>query len=763
MKTYIRIFTFILALFALAGVQNINAQKHKTVITYNDGTTKVINCDSILKIDFEYNPYIQNYYTDTIRLMAGAGYFGYPSLYSGHPITIEEDCDWFDVELTRSPSDSTNFDFNYTYIVYTSPNDSEKDRTGSFKIKSGDHEIEQAVIQYKYTSSFGYYIPANGGSPIKEIDANIEWNDSIYTIGVLPGFGIKLLSYPKWIKDIECINPGEEITTPSKGGSSTIIKFTTDYNWSKEPLTGIILLEDKYGEQLIVNLTKETVEDYANKKIVSPTTQGYLVYGSQVHETDMAYPAYMIAQTVFLGDMFSSSYSGYDWYYSYCTTDYNMGDNSYPSYLSWNTFYKFIDNANNVISSISPYKEEKDYFKAMYGFAHAYRAFCYYMLTVFYEPKANIYTDCSEVLGLTVPIVTENTTEEMAKSNPRATHDEMIAFILNDLEIAEECLKEYTPENKMLPDLSVVYGIRAKVHMWDEDYANAAEYARLAIETSGASPVTEVQWTDPINGFNTANQAWMWNVKYDAENMGNLCNYIGWMNGEAQWGYASLTMPVINRSLYDKISYTDFRKKTFVDPDRENHARESVRGAEFLAAAPDYLALKFRCKGGDHMKYSVGGAVELPMMRVEELYFIEAEAVAHTQGVDAGKALLESFMQTYRDAEYKYDAAMAGDNAESQLRNFQLEVLTQMRIEFWGEGNAFQQAKRIQPGVMQNYTGTNAPDDKAKVNCYGIKPTWNMVIPANAMEKNAALINNPNPTNTVQCPSDVDVYAPGNN
>ena len=526
-----------------------------------------------------------------------------------------------------------------------------------------------------------------------------------------------------------------------------------------------ILPEDSVATQEQVGGSASAMEA-SLRGIPSQMTQGYLVYGEQVHETDMAFPAYMIAQTEFLGDMFPSGDSGYDWYYAYCATDNNMGDNSYPSYLSWFTFYKFIKSANDVIASVDI--EDPNVtanVKGAAGVAYACRAFNYYMLTVLFEPKANIYTDCSEVLGLTVPFVTENTTNDIAKNNPRATHEEMIAFILNDLTIAEECLKGYTPENKMLPDLSVVYGIRAKVHMWDEDYANAAKYARLAIETSGATPVTEAQWTDPINGFNTANQAWMWYIKYDAENMGNLCNYIGWMNGENDWGYASRTMPVISRSLYDKIPYTDFRKKTFVDPDRENHARESVRGAEFLAAAPDYLALKFRCKGGDFMTYSVGGAVELPMMRVEELYFIEAEAVAHTQGVDAGKALLESFMQTYRDAEYKYDATMAGDNAESQLRNFQLEVLTQMRIEFWGEGNAFQQAKRIQPGVMQNYTGTNAPDDYAKVNCYGIKPTWNLVIPISEVQANAALEgkNNPNPTKTVKCPSDVDVYAPGNN
>lgn len=490
--------------------------------------------------------------------------------------------------------------------------------------------------------------------------------------------------------------------------------------------------------------------------IPSQMAQGYLVYGDQVHETDMAYPAYMIAQTELLGDMFPSGDSGYDWYYSYNATDNNMGDNSYPSYLSWFTFYKFIKSANDIIGAVDINDPNVSVnIKGAAGVAYAYRAFNYYMLTVLFEPKENIYTDCTNVLGLTVPFVTEKTDNDIAKNNPRATHAEMIEFILNDLTIAEKCLTDYTPENKMVPDLAVVYGIRAKVHMWDEDYANAAKYARLAIETSGATPVTDAQWNDLATGFNTANQAWMWYIHYDAENMGNLCNFIGWMSPEATWSYSGYTMPVINRALYDKISYTDFRKKSFVDPDRENHARESVYGAEWLAKNADYLALKFRCKEQNTETYTVGGAVDVPVMRVEEMYFIEAEAAAHAN-LENGKTLLVDFMKAHRDPEYTCEL--------TDLREFQLEVLTQMRIEFWGEGCAFQQAKRIQPGIMQNYTGTNAPDDKTKINCYGMKPTWNMVIPKSETDANVALqgFNNPNPTKTVKCPSDVDVYAPGN-
>ena len=123
----------------------------------------------------------------------------------------------------------------------------------------------------------------------------------------------------------------------------------------------------------------------------------------------------------------------------------------------------------------------------------------------------------------------------------------------------------------------------------------------------------------------------------------------------------------------------------------------------------------------------------------------------------SGVALLNSFMQSYRQPDYNYTA--------SDLRSFQLEVLKQMRIEFWGEGNAFPTAKRLKPDVIQNYEGTNVPSDNYKINCEGIKPNWNLVIPIDEVEANVALQNNNNPDPSGAIPSrptPIGEFAPGN-
>lgn len=489
--------------------------------------------------------------------------------------------------------------------------------------------------------------------------------------------------------------------------------------------------------------------------IPSQMTQGYYVYGNQTHETDMAYPQLMIAQTEMLGDMYPlGSNSGYDWFRNYNVFT-SVGENTYFAYLPWFTLYRFIKAANDVIATVDLTNENLNpNIKGLAGIAYAYRAFDYYMLTVLFEPVENIYTDCSKIKGLTVPIITEETTGEMAKNNPRVPHDEMIEFILSDLKIAEECLSEYTPSSKLFPNLSVVYGLMAKVYLWDQDYANAATYARKAIETSGARPMSRTELTDVKSAFNTATSAWMWYIHYSAENMGNLCNFTGWMSGEADWGYSSLTFPGIDRALYDKIADTDYRKPQFLHPDKYDYYNyQTSRDKAYIEDAPAYLSLKFRCGQGDWETYSIGGAVDVPVMRVEEMYLIEAEAIGASQGVAAGIAKLNEFMRSYRQPDYNCKA--------TDLYDFQLEVLTQMRIEFWGEGNAFPTAKRLKPGVVQNYEGTNAPADIFKINCQGIKPNWTLVIPISEVDANEALKgnNNPDPSSAVVGPTPIGQYA----
>ena len=127
------------------------------------------------------------------------------------------------------------------------------------------------------------------------------------------------------------------------------------------------------------------------------------------------------------------------------------------------------------------------------------------------------------------------------------------------------------------------------------------------------------------------------------------------------------------------------------------------------------------------------------MMRVEEMYLIEAEATAHYDAT-TGKSLLQSFMAN-RDPAYTVPAA-------NDLID---EIIFQKRIEFWGEGVIFYDLKRLNIGMHNGDTGTNAPP-MAQLSTDGRAPWWNCVFPLNAVQQNKALAgkNNHNPTQTVK-------------
>ena len=124
-------------------------------------------------------------------------------------------------------------------------------------------------------------------------------------------------------------------------------------------------------------------------------------------------------------------------------------------------------------------------------------------------------------------------------------------------------------------------------------------------------------------------------------------------------------------------------------------------------------------------------------MRVEEMYFIEAEAAAH-QNLAEGKKLLEQFMKT-RNEKYECKAKTQDDLVE--------EIVFQKRVELWGEGQSFFDIKRLNYSVTRGYPGTNFVPE-VRLNSKG-RPAWmNFVIVDQEIMSNPILRdqNNPDPS-----------------
>lgn len=461
---------------------------------------------------------------------------------------------------------------------------------------------------------------------------------------------------------------------------------------------------------------------------------------------DWGYGSLMHIRDVMTEDMAIMS-SGYDWYTAWEFNRY-LGPQYARQGFIWQIFCKMILTANNVIGAIDE-ESANETQKAYLGMGYAYRALYYLDMARMYEFLPNsavpaVSDGGHDIEGLTVPIVTEKTTEEEARNNPRVSHEVMAEFILSDLQKAEELIGNFVPSSKTLPDLSVVYGLYARLYMWNEDYENAALYAGKAIVNFSGSITTEDEWLNTSSGFNDlSTPSWMLGsqqMKEDAAVQSALLNWTSWVSNETTFGYACAgPMMMIGKSTYDAISDDDFRKLSYVAPEgsplsgKEQYV--NLAGLEDEGVyLEEYCSLKFRPGSGNIADFNVACATAYPLMRIEEMYLIQAEAEAHSNPAN-GKVLLEEFMQ-YRCPGY---TCTASDVVK--------EIVFQKRVELWGEGQSYFDIKRLNYPVTRYYEGTNFQED-AQINTTD-RPAWmNIVIVRSEASNNNALQgwNNPDPS-----------------
>lgn len=504
--------------------------------------------------------------------------------------------------------------------------------------------------------------------------------------------------------------------------------------------------------------TLETMVRGIPAALVQANSTGYAEQASLAW--DFALPAIHIATESMTGDLVVTGNIGYDWFQQWGTND-ALGADYAVCALTWNNYYTWIMMANNVISLIDETNlaalgaTERSYL----GFAYAYRAMFYLDLVRLYEFKENTVTEGGNVLGLGVPVVLPGTSEAEAKNNPRAKVDDIYdTVIFPDLKKAETLLENYSAPDKYTISAALVYGLKARAYLErgtakndPEAYRSAAEYARKAITASGCTPLTQEQWEDPANGFNSAgsNNAWIWGLALPSESVANLYCFTAHMSCENDWAPYHAGR-AINRNLYNSIDTRDFRRHSWLDPDRSSYAYKSCRpdSKEYFAESlKDYANIKFRPAQGAYKDFKVGGAADHCCMRVEEMYFIEAEATAQAGDVAGGIRLLNEFMTSYR----MMNGAVYDCSSRSTLKSFVNELMLQKRIEFWGEGIVMFDMKRLDMSSKRGYVGTNAPASY-RLNVEGRAPYWNFVIGRNEVQNNTAIVgqNNPDPSGKVE-------------
>lgn len=414
---------------------------------------------------------------------------------------------------------------------------------------------------------------------------------------------------------------------------------------------------------------------------------------------DFGYSALMLLSDGRGMDLVSENI-GYNWF-SYpiaMTGDWNIS--SVSNVMTWETLYNQIYATNAVTASIdreAQLGEEADptlqYYLAQ---ALVVRAFDYFHLAQQYQQT---YVG-HETLPC-VPVITEKNTDEAAVNGcARSSVQEVYDFIMEDLTDAITMLEATNVKraDRRYADAAVAHGLRARVEMVMNKWAEARDDAQAAIDLTDARPATIEEVSKPT--FKDMNEPnWMWGIFITEEDRVVTSGIVNWPShmGSLNYGYASVgAWRYISKKLYNSIADTDVRKGWWLD---ENSTSVNLNEAQQAyvddAGIPAYTQVKFAPYKDE--VYTSTNANDIPLMRVEEMYLILAEATAMAGDAGTGKSILESFVKTYRNPSYASTASSA--------EQVQDAVWNQRRIELWGEGLSYWDIMRLKKGIDRRGAG----------------------------------------------------------
>ena len=240
---------------------------------------------------------------------------------------------------------------------------------------------------------------------------------------------------------------------------------------------------------------------------------------------DFGYTSFFLTRDVEGQDIVAAG--GNNWYHHWYSNVSNLSAGKSVTQFPWTCYYGWISDCNVVIrnAGASNYATPIAERKVGAGIAYAMRAMFYLDLVRMYAAKPYAV----DHNALTTIKADETRTVEQARHQERMTWTEAFAFILKDLDTAEQYLTGYTRTDKYTPDISVVYGLKARTYLEMQDWAKAEHYAHLA--QNGYSMMSQSEYLSRDNGFNTPNDSWMFATRFvstDPNISGN--------DGDDSWG-----------------------------------------------------------------------------------------------------------------------------------------------------------------------------------------------------------------------------------
>jgi hypothetical protein len=318
-------------------------------------------------------------------------------------------------------------------------------------------------------------------------------------------------------------------------------------------------------------------------------------------------------------------------------------DNREPSYrrvsFTWNFFYETVNQANNLIDGVTKSALPQATKDALIAEGRAIRAWAYFELV---REFSHAYSENPDAPG--VPLYTTPTTLTTT-GNPRGKVRDVYNLITSDLEFAVTKL----PTTRQLKDVinkNVANGLLARVYLEMGKYNEAITAAQAA--RSGYS-LSASNYSTPFNDIAKSEVIWGFPQSSDQS--------IYYGSPSAFYGYSSTAGYYnfyIDSVFVSKFTSTDVRKANF-----------------FSTGATSVYSRYKTSKFGTATNFTD----HIIMMRVPEMYLIEAEAKAELGQADAADVLYT--VQKNRDT----DAVKSTSTGAALVA----EILFERRKELYGE------------------------------------------------------------------------------
>ena len=436
--------------------------------------------------------------------------------------------------------------------------------------------------------------------------------------------------------------------------------------------------------------------------------------------------------------------SGYNWF-SVCGALTSRNADYANPYIRYAAPYNTIAAANEILNSY-PADSDDASIRHKLAQAKAMRAYAYMNLAPYFQFG---YAAGAQSLPC-VPLVTEETTD--FTNNPRASVSDIYALIISDLTYAIDNLGDYVRTDKSRIDRQTAYGLRARAYMFMEEWEAAAGDAYEAMQGYVPASIDEVSRP---SFYDISEHNWIWGYDMTSEvaMKNTYATSSSWIRSFSGDGYSAATQvySCINNLLYDKIPESDVRKGWWVNSSLESPVLESVvwdgvSGNAVAGLEIDDVKMAFlpytNVKFGMYSAGSTLNNEDWPLMRVEEMILIMAEAVARGGAEDVARSLLEDFVRTYRDPAYSADAGG---------RTLVDEIWFQRRVELWGEGFSNSDTRRLNKPLVRFHEGVSSNVPEAfRFNMAADDGWWLMRFTSSEKNTNLAIVDNTGGTQPVQ-------------